>query len=45
MNRNLSKPFHLDYVFASQNKVKYLKIPDPEYWMTLSDHVPVIFEI
>ena len=45
MNRNLSKPFHLDHVFASQNKVKNLEIPDAEYWMTLSDHVPIIFEI
>ena len=45
MNRNLSKPFHLDHVFASQDTVKNLKIPDPEYWMKLSDHVPIIFEI
>ena len=45
MNRNLAKPFHLDHVFASPSKVKDLQIPDPEYWMKLSDHVPIIFEI
>ena len=45
MNRNLSKPFHLDHVFSAQDKVKDLQIPNPEYWMTLSDHVPLIFEI
>lgn len=45
MNRNLSKPFHLDHVFASPGKVKDLQIPEPEYWMKLSDHVPIIFEI
>ena len=44
MNRNLSKPFHLDHVFASHDKVKDLQIPEPEYWMKLSDHVPIIFE-
>ena len=45
MNRNLSKPFHLDHIFASKEKIKNLQIPNPEYWMTLSDHVPIIFEI
>ena len=45
MNRNLSKPFHLDHLFSAHDKVKDLQIPNPEYWMTLSDHVPLIFEI
>ena len=45
MNRNLSKPFHLDHLFSARDKVKDLQIPNPEYWMTLSDHVPLIFEI
>ena len=45
MNRNLSKSFHLDHVFSSPERVKDLQIPNPEYWMKLSDHVPVIFKI
>ena len=45
MNRKLSKPFHLDHVFASPGKVKDLQIPEPEYWLKFSDHVPIIFEI
>ncbi|WP_405306124.1 endonuclease/exonuclease/phosphatase family protein [Methanobrevibacter sp.] len=45
MNRKLEKPFHLDHVFASPDKIKDLEIPEPEYWMNFSDHVPIIFEI
>ena len=45
MNRNLEKPFHLDHVFASPDRVKSLNIGDEEYWMQFSDHVPIIFEI
>jgi exonuclease III len=45
MYRNLSKAFHLDHVFSSSDRVKDLQIPEPEYWMKLSDHVPIIFEI
>ncbi len=45
MYRHLDKPFHLDHVFASPDKVKDLQIPEPENWIELSDHVPIIFEI
>lgn len=45
MNRNLNNPFHLDHVFSAPDRVKKLQIPDPEYWMEFSDHVPIIFEI
>ena len=45
MNYNLNKPYHLDHVFATQGKVKCLKIGDPDEWIELSDHMPLIFEI
>ena len=45
MNRNLSKPFHLDHIFSSPDKVKDLEIGDADKWLQLSDHVPVIFKI
>ena len=45
MNYNLNKPYHLDHVFATQGKVKCLKIGDSNEWIELSDHMPLIFEI
>ena len=45
MNRKLEKPFHLDHVFASLDKVKDLEILEPECWMNFSDHLSIIFEI
>lgn len=45
MNRNLSKPFHLDHVFASPGTVNDLQIGGEEYWIQFSDHIPIIFEI
>ena len=45
MYRHLDKPYHLDHIFASSDKVKNLKIGDADKWLQLSDHVPLIFEI
>ena len=45
MNYNLNKPYHLDHVFATQDKVKCLKIGDSCEWIELSDHMPLFFEI
>ena len=45
MNYNLNKPYHLDHVFATQGKVKCLKIGDSCEWIELSDHMPLFFEI
>ena len=45
MNRNLDKPFHLDHVFASPDRVKSLEVGDEKHWIQFSDHIPIIFEI
>jgi exonuclease III len=45
LQRKTSKPFHLDYVFASkeiaENMVR-LEVADREEWLKLSDHLPVV---
>ena len=43
--RHLDKPYHIDYVYAADGIVTDLKILDAEYWIKLSDHMPVVFEI
>lgn len=43
--KKMEKPFHIDYIFASQElskKIKYLKIGTPHKWLHLSDHMPII---
>ena len=45
MYRNLDYPFHLDHIFASPGRVKYLEIGNEERWLQESDHLPMIFEI
>ena len=45
MYRHLDKPYHLDHIFSSSDKVKDLEIGDTDKWLQLSDHVPLIFEI
>jgi len=41
----LDKPYHIDYVYASEGIVTDLKILDAEDWIEVSDHVPIVFEI
>lgn len=43
--RHLDKPYHLDHIFSSPDKVKDLQIGDADKWLQLSDHLPLIFEI
>lgn len=48
MYRNLEKPYHIDYVFASQNLIKNgynLTFENPVDWIYLSDHIPLILDI
>ncbi len=45
MYRHLDKPYHLDHIFSSSDKVKDLEIGDADNWLQLSDHVPLIFKI
>jgi exonuclease III len=48
LNRNIKKPYHIDYCFASMNfvdKLKNVTICNYEYWKHLSDHSPIIITI
>lgn len=45
LHRNLLKPYHIDYVFGSQeftNSLNELEIGKPEQWLNISDHLPLI---
>ncbi len=48
MYRNIEKPYHIDYIFASENILKNgynLAIEDTNRWIDKSDHVPLILDI
>lgn len=47
LQRNLTKAYHIDYVFASEDLVGRfrLDIGNPEHWLNMSDHMPVTLEI
>jgi exonuclease III len=46
LHRNLEKPYHIDYAFASSGLLESarLEIGAVEEWIALSDHMPIIFE-
>ena len=43
--RHLNNPFHLDLVYAGENVVKEFTILDHFRWITISDHLPLVFKI
>ncbi|MBR5502884.1 MAG: hypothetical protein IKV87_00305 [Methanobrevibacter sp.] len=43
--RHLNNPYHLDFVYAGENVVKEFEILDFYKWITLSDHLPLVFKI
>jgi hypothetical protein len=46
--KDLSKPYHLDYVFASEEfhmSLKTVTIGDPTQWLHFSDHMPLALEV
>ncbi len=47
MHRNLAKPYHIDYAFASSALLTSAKldIGSPDQWISLSDHMPIILDI
>ena len=48
LQRNLTKFYHIDYFFASNDIVKKLKnfeMGDCENWIKLSDHLPIIITL
>lgn len=45
LHRRLEKPFHIDYIFGSSefsNALTKMNIGDPEHWLKISDHLPVV---
>ncbi|MCO5242132.1 MAG: endonuclease/exonuclease/phosphatase family protein [Chitinophagaceae bacterium] len=48
MYRNVEKPYHIDYVFASKNIIQNgykLTLETSEKWIDKSDHIPLILEV
>lgn len=43
--RHLNNQFHLDFVYAAENVVKEFEILDHYRWVTVSDHLPLVFKI
>ena len=43
--RHLNNPFHMDFVYAGENVVKEFAILDHYKWITVSDHLPLVFKI
>ncbi|MDT7827045.1 endonuclease/exonuclease/phosphatase family protein [Pricia sp. S334] len=47
LQRNLLKPYHIDYVFGSkefQNALKKMEVGDVNKWLKFSDHLPITCE-
>ncbi len=48
LQRNIMKPYHIDYAFASKvlkTNMRQFKIGDKKKWLHYSDHLPLFFEI
>ncbi len=46
--KNLNKPYHLDYIFASReltDNYVNLSVGNPDQWLSLSDHMPIFCEL
>ena len=48
LQKNRQRPYHIDYIFASDNIVKngyQLRIESADKWIDKSDHVPMILDV
>jgi exodeoxyribonuclease-3 len=47
LQRNISKPYHVDYVFASEDLLPQCQIDvgSMKHWLHISDHMPLTVEI
>lgn len=49
MQRNLYKPYHIDYLFSSRElfdkSCSKVNIFDKTHWLHYSDHLPILFEL
>jgi len=45
-HKKLDKPTsHVDYIFADISRIKRVELMDPNIWLRMSDHVPLIVEL
>jgi exonuclease III len=47
LQKNIEKPYHIDYVFGSmdfQNRLKKMELGKANRWLEISDHVPIVCE-
>lgn len=48
MNRNINKPYHIDYIFLEKNRIDLdkavMSIGNQSDWLAYSDHLPVTLE-
>ncbi len=42
---NKNRGYHIDYAFASKQRIKFFEILDNEEWLAYSDHYPILVEI
>ena len=47
MHRKLAKPYHIDYIFCSNNLLvkSKIEIGDEDYWLKVSDHIPLTIKL
>lgn len=46
MNRNLGRPYHIDYAFAGRQwSADHVEVGKPDNWLTHSDHMPVVIDL
>lgn len=43
--RHLNQPYHIDFVYAKRGSVSEFEILDFWKWVSLSDHLPLVFKI
>ena len=47
MYRKLDKPYHIDYIFLSNDLLvkSIIDFPNPTKWLKYSDHIPIVCEV
>ncbi len=44
LHRNKSRPFHIDYVFCDNARIGQFRLETYDDWISLSDHMPIMFD-
>ena len=44
-SRHLNQPYHIDYVYAKKGAISEFEILDHWKWISLSDHLPLVFKL